>query len=121
MKIQYRDQWDSYTAAWKVETKTEKRAYFEKCLVTDCVYRDPLTVAEGWDALASYMLEFHKMIPGGYFVTREFKTHNNRSIAEWDMCVGDGTVVGVGISYGEYNTEGKLTSMVGFFDPPDAD
>lgn len=120
MKIQHQDQWEIYTAAWKVNTEVEKRALFEKCLTTDCVYRDPMMVVEGRDALASYMLELHKMIPGGHFVTRQFKSHNDRSIAEWNMCAGDGSIVGVGISYGEYNVEGQLTSMTGFFDPPDA-
>jgi hypothetical protein len=56
----------------------------------------------------------------GHFVTREFKSHNNRSITQWNMCTGDGSVVGVGISYGEYNSEGQLTAMTGFFDPPEA-
>lgn len=119
MKTSHKDQWDSYSAAWKVSTEAEKRALFEKCLAPDCVYRDPLAVAEGWDALVSYMLEFHKMIPGGHFVTREFKSHNDRSIAEWDMCAGDGSVVGVGISYGEYNEAGQLVSLAGFFDTPE--
>ena len=120
MKNQHQDQWETYTAAWKVNTEAEKRALFNKCLTTDCIYRDPLVIAEGWDALATYMLELHKMIPGGHFVTRDFKSHNNRSIAQWDMCAGDGTVVGVGISYAEYNEGGQLTSMTGFFDPPEA-
>ncbi len=120
MNAQHQSQWELYTSAWKVSTEAEKRALFEQSLAPECIYRDPLTVAEGWDALASYMLEFHNMIPGGHFVTREFKAHNNRSIAEWNMCAGDGTVVGVGISYGEYNSTGKLVSMAGFFDAPDA-
>ncbi len=121
MISQHQDQWEFYTTAWKVKTEAEKHALFEKCLATDCVYHDPHAVTESWDALASYMLEFHKMVPGGHFVTREFNSHNNRSIAEWDMCAGDGTVVGVGISYGEYNEAGQLTSMSSFFDPPEAD
>lgn len=120
MHTQHQDQWEVYTSAWKADTASEKRAILEQSLVQDCVYRDPLTVAQGVDALVAYMLEFHTSMPGGHFVTREFKSHNNRSISEWDMCAGDGSVVGVGISYGEYSSAGKLVSMTGFFDVPDA-
>jgi len=117
MTIQHREIWDLYSAAWKAETKEEKLDLFTKSLSKDCIYRDPLIVAEGWDALLSYMLEFHEMIPGGHFVTREFKFHHNRSITEWNMCLRDGTVAGTGISYGEYNDAGQLKSMCGFFEP----
>lgn len=120
MNASHRDQWDSYSDAWKAGTETEKRALFDQTLAPGCVYRDPLTVTEGWDALVSYMLEFHKMIPGGHFVTREFKAHNNRCIVEWDMCTGDGATIGAGISYGEFNDAGLLVTMTGFFDPPEA-
>ena len=113
--------WEIYTSSWKAATSKEKQELFEQSLTSNCTYRDPLEVTHGWDALISYMLEFHKMIPGGHFITREFKSHNNRSIAEWNMCSGDGTIVGNGISYGEYNEEGKLTSMNGFFDPPETE
>ena len=116
MAKQHQETWEIYTSAWKAIKEEDKRALFDKSLATNCIYRDPLIVADGWEALLSYMLDFHKTIPGGYFVTREFKSHNNRSISEWDMRACDGTVIGVGISYAEYNRDGKLTSMTGFFD-----
>ena len=118
MNAQFQSTWENYASAWKVDTKEEKLALFHQSLAPECTYRDPLIVAEGWDALAMYMLEFHNMIPGGHFVTREFKAHNSRSIAEWDMCAGDGSIVGIGISYGEYNSKGLLVSMTGFFETP---
>ena len=42
--------------------------------------------------------------------------HNDKSIAKWDMCDGDGKVLMEGISYGEYNESGKLVSMTGFYE-----
>ena len=116
---QFRNIWETSVSAWKADTELDKQTIFKKCLSKDCIYRDPIVVAKGWPELVSYMLEFHKMTPGGHFVTREFKSHNNRSIAEWDMCTGDGTIVGNGISYGEYNKTGQLISMTGFFDLPE--
>lgn len=119
MSTNHRELWDTYTKAWKVSSDAEKRDLFLQCLSEDCEYRDPLTVTSGWAELSLYMLDFHKMVPGGHFITRTFKAHNDRSIAEWDMCAGDGSVVGVGISYGEYSPDGKLISLAGFFDVPE--
>ena len=36
------------------------------------------------------------------------------------MVGGDGTVLGEGISYGEYADDGRLRTMTGFFDTPSA-
>lgn len=118
MKNDHQATWETYTASWKAGTKAEKERLFQQSLAQECVYRDPLAVAAGWEEISTYMLDFHQMVPGGHFVTREFKSHNNRSISQWDMCAGDGSVVGVGISYGEYNDQGKLTAMTGFYDTP---
>ena len=107
--------WQTYASSWKAETAEEKRALFERSLQTGCTYTDPLTQLEGWDALLEYMLEFHKQIPGGHFVTTWFLEHHQRSIAKWEMRNGEGTVLGEGISYGTFS-EGKLTSMTGFFE-----
>lgn len=110
--------WETYASAWKAATREEKLILLNDSLVPECIYRDPLTVANGFNDLLNYMSEFHTMIPGGHFVTQDFKSHNNRCIAQWNMCAGDGSVVGEGISYGEYSETGKLLSMTGFFDLP---
>jgi len=112
-----RDRWTGYASIWKLEGAEAKRRACAEHLSETCVYTDPLTQRKGWEALIEYMLEFHQQVPGGHFVTKEFKTHNGRSIAVWDMVGGDGTVMGNGISYGEYAEDGKLKTMTGFFDP----
>lgn len=112
--------WELYVASWKAETTAEKRALYEQALSSCCVYTDPLTVAEGWEQLLEYMNSFHLQIPGGHFVTTEFMAHHGRSIARWEMRDAKATTIGVGISYGEYDDQGKLTSMTGFFETADA-
>ena len=69
-----------------------------------------------WDELINYMLDFHKQVPGGHFVTNYFLAHNDQSIAKWEMKNGEAQVIGEGISYGKYNKNGKLISMTGFFE-----
>ncbi len=110
--------WATYVSSWRATTEEAKRALFEESLSRDCVYTDPLTRARGQDELIAYMLEFHQQIPGGHFVTTEFMAHHDRSIAKWEMRDGNDTVIGDGVSYGEYDHHGKLLSMNGFFKPP---
>ncbi|MFV1984059.1 MAG: nuclear transport factor 2 family protein [Thiohalomonadales bacterium] len=108
--------WEDYALSWKATTADEKRALFAKCLDTDCIYTSPVITTHGWNDLVTHMLEFHKNVPGGYFNTTYFRNYDNKSIARWDMITGDDVVVGDGISYCEYNNNGKLLSMTGFFD-----
>jgi len=120
MSINYKDIWETYALSWKVKTADEKLAIFEKVLDKNAVYQDPLAKTTSWNELVAYMLEFHKQIPGGHFITTYFQAHSNQSVAKWNMVAGDGTVVGEGISYVTYSDTGKLTSMTGFFDVPAA-
>lgn len=110
--------WETYVASWKARSTTERHALFAKSLTPDCEYRDPLVVAKGWDALEAYMNQFHQQVPGGHFVTTNFSQHNDRSLANWTMCDAQGQVIGEGTSYGQYNADGQLFAMTGFFEIP---
>jgi hypothetical protein len=115
-----RETWETYVSAWKETSGDGKRAALIASVAPACVYRDPLTQADGHDALIAYMLGFHQQVPGGHFETTYFLAHHDRSIAKWRMRSGDGTVVGEGVSYGEYDAHGKLSAMTGFFDTNEA-
>ena len=110
--------WEIYTSSWKAKTAAEKRNLFEKSLDQHCEYSDPLTITKNWDELLDYMVSFHQQIPGGYFDTYYFLAHNGQSIAKWKMKSGDDTIIGEGVSYGQYNKAGKLTRMTGFYPLP---
>lgn len=112
--------WEKYVSAWKVESSAEMQAIFANCLAPTCQYNDPLTQTNGWDELSNYITGLHQQIPGVHFVTHYFQTHNNRSIAKWKMQMGDGTPLTDGVSYGEYDENGLLVSMSGFFEMPQA-
>ena len=114
----FKDTWEIYASSWKTEGSVKKRALFETSLDPACQYHDPLIKTRGWDDLETYMLDFHRQIPGGHFVTTYFLAHSNKSIARWEMRNGANVIVGDGMSYGEYNETGKLISMTGFFELP---
>lgn len=120
MSDECRKAWDDYALSWRVASGDEKRVLYEKCLDRQCTYSDPLVDIRGWDELEEYMLDFHRQIPGGHFVTTYFLAHHGKSICRWEMRNADDATVGNGISYGEYGESGKLTSMTGFFDTPAA-
>jgi hypothetical protein len=108
--------WDRYVASWKVQSLAEKRALFETCLAPGSRYTDPLRVAQGWDELLAYMVEFQKQAPGAHFVTEYFASHHQKSIARWKMLSADAAPIGEGMSYGEYDANGLLVAMTGFFE-----
>ncbi len=118
MEHNYEGTWEIYTSAWKAETADEKRALFEKCLAPTSHYTDPMISVTNHDDFIAYMLDFHQQVPGGHFVTTYFQAHHNKSIARWEMKNSEGLVLGEGISYGEYNDEGKLIAETGFFESP---
>ena len=120
MNSAIRATWDTYTMAWRETSAQAKAERLQASTTKHCTYRDPLTQTEGQDALVQYMLDFHQQIPGGYFETTWFLAHHDRSISKWKMLAGDGAVVGEGVSYGEYDSQGKLRAMTGFFDSPQA-
>ena len=112
--------WDSYAAAWGAESRDEKMALYRKCLAPEFRYTDPIATAVGWEELVEYMLEFHRQVPGGHFVTTWFLEHNKQSIAKWEMRDGEGKFVQDGVSYGVHNNEGLIVAETGFFEVPEA-
>ncbi len=113
-----RARWEAYAGIWKLTRPEAQRAACEQHLTAHCVYTDPLTRREGWDALVAYMREFHQQIPGGHFVTRDFRVLDHQAVVTWSMVAGDGTVLGEGMSHAEFAEDGKLRAMTGFFDLP---
>jgi hypothetical protein len=118
MNNELRAVWERYVGSWKVASPTEKHRIYATCLAPNCVYTDPLTQARGWDELTQYMASFQQQIPGGHFVTQEFFSHHGCSVARWKMLSGDGSPLGAGISYAEYDEQQRLVTVTGFFEAP---
>jgi len=115
---EYRKTWDRYSQSWTCAKPSERVELFGSSLDPDCRYSDPLTATQGWDALAAYMEDFQRQIPGAHFEVVDFLSHHNTSFVRWDMKSADGAKIGDGHSFGEYGPNGKLVKMTGFFEPP---
>ncbi|WP_035056322.1 nuclear transport factor 2 family protein [Andreprevotia chitinilytica] len=118
MNNDFKATWEKYTATWKMTNQADRLAVFSDVLAENAVYTDPLVQAKSWNELIAYMENFHQQIPGGHFVTTYFLAHHQKSIANWEMKTADNITIGTGTSYGEYNDQGKLISMNGFFENP---
>ena len=118
MSDNHKQIWLIYCQAWKAPTAKEKRVLMEKSLNPNCVYTDPMTQTKGWDELLAYMLKFHEDVPGGSFETIQFMTHKNRSVSRWQMRNAQNEAIGDGISYAEFDNDGRLKTMTGFFETP---
>lgn len=110
--------WDTYASAWRHPDPSAKQAALHASVAPSAHYRDPQTHAVGHQALLEVLLAFHQQVPGGHFETTHFWAHHDRSVSRWKMRDGQGAELGEGISYGEYDAQGKLIAMTGFFDVP---
>ena len=110
--------WERYVSAWKATEAEDKALALKDSAHEGCVYRDPITQCEGQQQLLDYMLEFHQQMPGVHFVTTYFLEHHQRSLAKWNMVDNQGNLLSDGASVGEYDSEGKLVAMTGFFETP---
>jgi len=117
-KIDFREIWESYANLWKTEDVDNKRQRLSKILAENFRYTDPRSETIGHDALIDVILDFNNTVPGAYFSTTRFMTHNNRSVAAWEMKSSDAETLGNGISYAEYDQSGKLVTISGFYDLP---
>lgn len=85
-----------------------------------CVYTDPLIQTSGYEQLSGYMVELQKNVPGVKFNIIDFKNHHDRSLAHWNMTDGNGNIIMQGASVGLYGTDGRLTQMTRFYEPPES-
>jgi hypothetical protein len=118
MSVSKQVTWEKYASAWKEATAKGKADALRQSVAATCVYKDPATIATGHDELVAYMLAFHQQVLGGHFVTTYFLAHHDVSIARWNMVGRDGAIIGDGVSYGQYNEQGELVAMTGFFEAP---
>jgi hypothetical protein len=110
--------WETYTNSWPEVNESKRLQLFERALSPDCIYTDPLIQTIGYEQLSRYMSELQNNVLGVKFATTDFKNHHDRSLAHWNMLDGEGNCLTQGASYGLYGSDGRLTQMSGFFDPP---
>ena len=95
--------WERYAASWSAATQQARQKLFAQALDLNCQYSDPLNMTHGWDELNAVMQAFNDSMPGVFFQTTRFMTHQQCSVATWEMQDAHNRVLSDGISYAEYN------------------
>lgn len=109
-----KDNWQKYAEFWTMEEGLRKIRLSEVA-TPDVTYCDPNTSLSGAEAFSDFISQFQKDVPGGHFVITDVFEHHNQTLAHWDMCGADGSLMVKGTSFANLNDDGKFTSFTGFF------
>jgi len=115
-----RESLENYIQAWN-EPDTEKRnALLATAWAENATYTDPSAHVEGRDALLTHIDRFRSNPQfKGSSLARASKVdlHHETFRFEWELKDASGNTTMVGIDYGEFNEDGAITKIVGFFGP----
>lgn len=108
------EQWKSYAKTWS-QDGAERDAVLADLTADNVTYTDPNTDVVGRNAFSAYMGQFQKDMPDTHFEILEVKNHHNKTLARWQLCAIDGSVMMPGTSFATLGEDGKFTSFTGFF------
>ncbi len=109
----------AYSAAWGETDEAVRRAFLEDCWAEDGVYQDPMSEAEGREALVQLIGRVLTQMPGARIeLTSAVSTHHDKIYFAWKLVAGDGSTAVEGVDFGVLSEDGKLASITGFFGPP---
>ena len=107
---------ESYFAAWN-ETNTERRrALVEAAFAPDGVYCDPLSLAEGPEAIDTMVAGIQAHYPDHALnLTSAVEEHHEVLRFEWTIFQPDGAVMIEGLDVVELASDGRVQRVNGFF------
>lgn len=108
------EQRKTYAKTWSQDAAGRDAALAD-LVADDVTYTDPNTDVVGRDAFSSYMGQFQKNTPDTHFEILDVKSHNNKTLARWQLCAHDGSVMMPGTSFATLDEGGKFASFTGFF------
>ena len=111
---------EHYFAAWAAETEEERRHHLEAGWAKDGTYTDPTADVHGREALVQHIGAFASNPQAKNFSIEQasgIDVHHKVLRFAWEMRNAEGKVITPGMDYGEFNDEGKITKIVGFFGP----
>ena len=106
-----------YTALWNERDPARRRAGVQELWTPDAVLVDPLTDVTGWDAIDTAIEGAQREFPGMSFqVTGPVDAHHRVARLPWAMAPTAGPAAVSGIDILTWSSDGRLSSVVGFFD-----
>jgi hypothetical protein len=110
----------NYIKAWHEPDAKMRKALLNTAWAEKGTYTDPSAHVDGRDALVAHIDRFLSNPQfKGYSIVRtsEIDFHHQVFRFEWEMKDSSGNTVTAGMDYGEFNEDGVVTKIVGFFGP----
>ena len=111
---------EHYFAAWGEADEDARRKHLEAGWAEDGTYTDPTADVHGREALVKHIGAFASTPQSKNFSIERssgIDIHHRVFRFAWEMRDTSGKVITPGIDYGEFNDEGRITKIVGFFGP----
>ncbi len=111
---------EHYVQAWNEPDDDARRQHLAAAWTENATYTDPSADVRGREALVRHIAGFLADPElQGFSIVRvtDVDVHHRSFRFGWEMQGPDGQTVTPGIDYGEFNDEGMITKIVGFFGP----
>lgn len=110
----------TYCAAWGEPDHEKRRALLDTVFSENGKYVDPTASVTGIEALNEHIGRILDQVPGGSIeLTSDIDAHHNVLRFTWCFIMPDGARAPCGIDCCTLGDDGKLTSIVGFFERSD--
>lgn len=108
----------AYVAAWNEADVAKRRTLLEKTWAGDGRYTDPMSDAQGREALIELISGFQSQYPGASIAMASgIDEHHGRLRFAWKMSGPDASMRMEGIDVGLLAEDGRLQNITGFFGP----
>ncbi|MBR1148807.1 nuclear transport factor 2 family protein [Bradyrhizobium sp. AUGA SZCCT0431] len=109
----------AYGAAWLEADEEERRRLLQISWSEDGAYEDPTASVVGREALIRHIADFQKRLPGTKIVFASGVDHHHGKFHFlWKMVGPDGKVASEGRDFGEFDRDGRICRIAGFFGSP---
>jgi len=111
---------ENYFKAWREPDADKRTELLSTAWVEDGTYTDPSAHVEGRDALVEHISRFQSNPQFKNFsIVRAsgIDVHHRTFRFEWEMQDPAGKSIMRGMDYGEFDDDGAITKIVGFFGP----
>jgi hypothetical protein len=105
-----------YVESWNETDAARRLKMLERCWADNATYIDPNVELSGRAALCAHISRVQSARPGAWIeMMSGIDVHHNLIRFLWRLVRADGSAGDTSIDFGEIDSSGKLTRIVGFF------
>ena len=107
---------DWYIACWNTTNPEARRALVDEVWAEHGRYTDPLTVAEGRDAIDATIAAVQGEFPGLRFTAGPVDSHHDIARFTWTLGAGDAEPLVAGFDVAVLTGDSRIAAVYGFLD-----